>query len=589
MVKLSNTQIANSNRSRAKIFDAIPEVAPRIYTATGPILFKDAVALAMPWRLGFIYGRELAAVVLKRRIPLRTSFAQRLSADKAEETLQNCQQAMIASIAMMETTSRVKFLGALCDFINDVDDATGHELLLSSLIETVWAFCDDQLASYAERTWLKYVPNGGLAKRDGIVAFNAVNCTLEFFDPKDVAAFNLDQQVRIRPNGEVIKLSRYGQVAGRSVGTQGAAQQGNSQRGTLGTDRTHGGFGSYDGPGAGIGRADENQMDGPGQGSSYGSHTEGSFDSYGGPGAGTGRPDEYQTHGPGERGGFGSRPDQGIGSYTGVGAGIGQASPELRGQGQGATYGQPRKKNGMEAYDGPGANSIGRTGSGMGSEVLSGPFARGKSPAEQASDKDQRYGDATTEKYTGVGGIFAGAGVVAGAILVGGTAGFIAGAIGVGVMIMGVGLTVDGVLRQNINEKPDAPNHGSAGGPGNGEEKTPVIIKGGSMPNPDDPNGNNPHASSESSGMPNPDDPTGGRNPHANVYYPAPDDVGGGGPNSRAAEFPSSRDYYPAPDGEGDVGPRAAGVRLVPVAFAFGDGLKASTRSTGPKSARIAF
>lgn len=523
---------------RAKLIRSLPDLAPQQQTATGPIMFKELVGVAMPIPLALTIGRELACVTAGKRVAVRSSFVAKLEAEQHQATLANYLTGVTYSIAAMPVPARLDFLVAVCDFIQRVRDATGFESILSSLMESCWAFCSDDLARYAESTWLQYVPKGSLAAKDGMYVFNANTLRVELFDPSEIKEYRLERAIRIARNGSAI--GRDGMPgAGRSRGREGLDAYG---------------LGGIGRPDAGSrdprdgGRGNVGNSSGPGGRSSG---REG-LDSYGlgdigRAGSGARDPRDGGSGNVGNSSGPGGRSSgrEGLESY-GLGD-IGRAGEEWRGRGQGDGFGP-----GSEAYS-PGSQFQPGGSYGIPGGQLAGPFSRGGSPAEQQSD---RKGDYITIAM----------GVVALGIAAATSEAVVLGTVVVG-MGFGLAFYVANDTPAPAPEPAPAPDPAPAPAPGDDESSgggIPVIEVGG-KPDPNDPHGK----------------------PDPNNYRPAPEDEGGGGPRSRmVAGFPSSSDYYPSPDG-GYVGPRGAGVMLVGVPVALGSGLRSSIRTVGPKAFRI--
>ena len=153
-----------------------PNVGIPIWTTSGQVSFKALSGIAMPAPFAFAYGRELAAKAVGRKLHWQSTFVANLPEAKLKGTIDNYIGATLSSVISMSVAERLTLVGELCDFINKRGDATGFEALLSSAMESCWAYCSDDLAAYAERTWLKYVPTGELAARDGILVVNGLTC-----------------------------------------------------------------------------------------------------------------------------------------------------------------------------------------------------------------------------------------------------------------------------------------------------------------------------------------------------------------------------------------------------------------------------
>ena len=536
-------------------------LAPPIKTATGLIYFRRAVGLAMPIPIALAFGYELAGATIGRNQRLKSTFVKRLTSKQAHATLKNYVTAMTYSIAALSVPNRIAFLSSLCDFIDSKSDATGFESILSTAIESCWAYCNDHLAKYAEQIWLKYVPSGGIGQKDGIYVINTNTLSVEVYDPEDLKKLNIIRNIHIAPNGSIGKFNQYGQTSyipgsfGQGQGGYGpggfGSGQGNNGPGSFGQ-----GQGGY-GPG-GFGSGQGNN--GPGSfGQGQGGYGPGGF-GFGQGGYGSGSFGFGQgSNGPG---GFGF----GQGGYGpgGFGSGQGNNGPSGFSSGQGDYIPGGFETSGGSTFGQLGLGQ-GSFGFGSGGPQLGGPFARGKSPKEQ-----------TTTVSDDVGLALAGGGAAALYQLLPPQAKVVVAAVA---LVVGIGIMIGAAVDEEPKGDPVTPGDSSGGtgqtGPTipddeieegkNQTDNIPVVEEGKDGGKPD-PNGN----------YPDPD-----------AYYPAPDDGGSGGPHSNLASFPHSNDYYPDPNGTDSVGPKAAGVRLIDMPIALGKGLNATLRVIGEKSFRI--
>lgn len=130
-LRMLTTPAVASLDKRAKLIRSLPDLASQQQTATGPIMFKELVGVAMPIPLALMIGRELACVTVGKRVAVRSSFVAKLEAEQHQATLANYLTGVTYSIAAMPVPARLDFLVAVCDFIQRVRDATGFESILS--------------------------------------------------------------------------------------------------------------------------------------------------------------------------------------------------------------------------------------------------------------------------------------------------------------------------------------------------------------------------------------------------------------------------------------------------------------------------